>query len=119
MFVVRLGKDLTRVRQEVSERFRRKCRGLRDVFCSRSWVSYIATWQSECKCLSEPPAATCRSFPVFITQSASNFHAGQCPCHTAKRVKHFLEAENTEIMKWPGQSPDWKISGKPLVTVIL
>ncbi len=27
-------------------------------------------------------------------------------CHTAKRVKQFLEAENIEIMKWPAQSPD-------------
>ncbi len=31
------------------------------------------TWQGECRCLSEPPAATFGSFPAFITQSASNF----------------------------------------------
>ncbi len=46
--------------------------------------SAAATWQSECKCLSEPPSATCGSFPASISQSACNFHAGQYSCHTAK-----------------------------------
>ncbi len=50
-----------------------------------------------------------RWMQMFIrtfSQSACNFHAGQCPRHTAKQVKQFLEAKNIEIIKWPGQSPD-------------
>lgn len=43
----------------------------------------------------------------------------KAPCHTEKWVKHFLEAENIEIMKWPARSLDlylmienlWKIIG--------
>ncbi len=45
--------------KEVSERWKRKCH-LWGMF------SHTATWQSECKCLSEPPAATCSSFPASI-----------------------------------------------------
>ncbi len=64
-------------------------------------TSYMA---GECKCLSEPPSAKCSFFPASISQSACNFHAGQCPCHTANQVKQFLEAKNIEIIN--GQSPD-------------
>ncbi len=67
--------------------------------------SYMA---DECKCLSEPPSATCSSFPASISQSACNVHAGQCPSHTAKQVKWFIEAKNIEIMKLLAQSPDLK-----------
>lgn len=93
--------------------------------CNKSWASYTATWKSECKCLSEPQAVTCGSFPAFIAQSANNFLSGQCPHHTAKRVKQFLEAENIKIMKWPAQSPDlipienlWKIIGDKVMAKI-
>ncbi len=34
------------------------------------------------------------------------FHARKYSCHTAKWVKQFLEAKNTEIMIWPAQSLD-------------
>lgn len=34
------------------------------------------------------------------------FMQDNAPCHTAKRVKQFLEAENIELMTWPAQSPD-------------
>lgn len=106
------GKTEPWVCKEVSERWRRKSHGLGDVFCSRSWASYTDTWESECKCLSEPPSATCSSFPASISQSACNFHAGLYSSHTAKQVKQFLEAENIEIIEmarpefW--SKPDWK-----------
>ncbi len=45
--------------------------GLGNALCSWGWDSNTDTRQSECRCLSEPPAATCSSFPAFITQSAS------------------------------------------------
>ncbi len=64
------------------------------------------SWQSEYKCLSELPSATCSSFPAIISQAAYYFHARQYSRHAAKQVKQFLEAKNIEIMKWPGQSPD-------------
>ncbi len=73
-------------------------------------------------CLSEPPSATCSSFPASISQSACNFHARQCPRHTAKQVKQFLEAKNIETMKWPAQCPElsstenlWKILGDKVI----
>ncbi len=68
------------------------------------WEMFSAA--GECKCLSEPPAAACSSFPASIAQSACNFHARKYSCHTAKWVKQFLEAKNTEIMIWPAQSLD-------------
>ena len=54
-----------------------KCHGLGNVFGSRSWSSHTVTWQSECKCVSEPSSTTRGSFLAFITQSASKFRAGQ------------------------------------------
>ncbi len=78
----------------------------------------LYSYMAECKCWSEPPLATCGSFPAYIAQSACNFHAGQYSHHTAKWVKQFLEAENIEVMKWPGRCPHlnlienlWKILG--------
>ncbi len=95
-----------KVLKEISERWRRKCHGLEDVFCCRCWASYTDTWQSACKCLSEPPSATCSSFPASISQSASNIYAGQWPCHTAKRVKmlksQLLETQLLESRQGPG-----------------
>ncbi len=70
------GKTEPKMCTKFSEWWRRKCHGLREGFYCRSWASY--TRQSECKCYLEPPAATCSSYPAFIAQSASNFHAGQC-----------------------------------------
>ncbi len=58
LFAVKLTKAY--VRKKVCERWRRKCHGLGDVFCSRIWASYTAAWQNECKCSSEAPSATCR-----------------------------------------------------------
>ncbi len=37
------GKTEPKLCKDVSERWR-KCHGLADVFCSRSWATYIATW---------------------------------------------------------------------------
>ncbi len=110
--------------KEVSKRWKKKCNGLRDVFFRSSWASYIDTRQGDYKCLSEHYAATCSSFPTNISQSACNVHARRCSCHTAKQVKQFLEAKNTEIMKWPAQSPHlnpienfWKILGDKIMAM--
>lgn len=84
MFPVKLGPEAC---EEVSERWRRKCHGLGGVFCSRSWSSNTATWQSECKCLSEPSSTTYDSSPALLAQSANHFHAGQGPLSRSKMGK--------------------------------
>ncbi len=88
MFIVKLGKDWTLrcVKQSV------KGGGgsvmVWGMFCAAGvGPLYNDTRQSECRCLSEPPAATCSSFPAFISQSASTFNAGQCPLSHSKTCK--------------------------------
>lgn len=44
-----------------------------DIYLSRNWVSYTATWQ--CECWSDPPLPTWFCFPESISQSACNFLA--------------------------------------------
>ncbi len=95
-----------RVRKEVSERWMRKCHGLGDVLCSRSWASYTPHGRvnaNVCQNLLRqhvvPSLCSLPNQPAIFMQDNS-------PCHTAKWVKQFLEAKNTEIMKWPAQSPD-------------
>ncbi len=89
------------VRKEISERWSSLQQEL-DLLYRHN---YTDTWQSECKCLSEPPSAIFNTFPA-ISQSAYNFHARQCPCHTAKQVNQLFEAKNIKIMKWPAQSDE-------------
>ncbi len=74
--------------------------GSGDVFYSRNWAFYTATWQRECKCLlktsfSNMRYLSCVHRPIFYA----------CPHHTTKQVKRF-EVKNIEIIKWQGQSPD-------------
>ncbi len=78
--------------------FSRKCHCLGDVFCSRSWVSYTDTRQSEYKYLSEPAS----EHAVPSLQASPNQPAifmQDDTRHAAKQAKQFLEAKNIEIMK--------------------
>lgn len=87
MFNIKLWKDWTESVQRSQWKVEGKASWFGDVFCSRSWASYTATWQSECKCLLEPSSTTCAFFPTFITQSATNFHTRQCPLSHSKTGK--------------------------------
>lgn len=70
-----------------------------NVFFSRHWA-YTATWQGECKYLSEPPLSTCGSFTASISQSVRNFHARKSPlshCKMGKAVPWSWEHWHNEM----------------------
>ena len=58
------------------------------------------------------------SIRAALIQPAIFMH-DNAPCHTAKRVKDYLQQENIPVMKWPAQNPDlnptenlWHIVGE-------
>ena len=39
-------------------------------------------------------------------QQCQHFQHDSAPCHTAKKVKKFLQDHQIDLIKWPGNSPD-------------
>ncbi len=74
--------------------------------------SLLYSYMAECKCWSEPPLATCSSFPAYIAQSACNSHCRTIlPSHSkmGKAVPWSWKHWSNE-MAWLESSskPDWK-----------
>ena len=84
----------------------RECPGLRNVFIGRSWATSSYKWHSKRSCITQPCPTTCHSFTSSISELAGYICAGQCLCHTTKRVKDYFEQENVHVMKFAAQSPD-------------
>ena len=44
----------------------------------------------------------------MLQHQAYIFMHDNAPCHTASRVSRFFQAENIQVLDWPGDSPDYK-----------
>lgn len=110
MFFVKLEKDWE-VCKYISEKVEGKVSWFGDVFCSRSWSFYTATWQNDKMFirtfLDNMQFLSCVHHPISQQFSCTTIP----PYHIVKWVKQLLEAENIEIMLW---SPWSKPNRKPL-----